>query len=127
MTLITIGTHKQIALWHLGLNPNIDGKLSTEKGRMCFLNLPLQILYFRDQVWEMEWNISGMTLATTGGDGVPTFLLLPWHNHPFNLKACMDDYGGIERCVFTVNSISDPINIEEPLQLEAPQPQPAQP
>ncbi|XP_058195638.1 uncharacterized protein LOC131311980 isoform X3 [Rhododendron vialii] len=109
MTLITIGTHKQIALWHLGLNPNIDGKLSTEK------------------VWEMEWNISGMTLATTGGDGVPTFLLLPWHNHPFNLKACMDDYGGIERCVFTVNSISDPINIEEPLQLEAPQPQPAQP
>ncbi|XP_058195637.1 protein SEH1-like isoform X2 [Rhododendron vialii] len=111
MTLITIGTHKQIALWHLGLNPNIDGKLSTEKGRMCFLNLPLQILYFRDQVWEMEWNISGMTLATTGGDGV----------------ACMDDYGGIERCVFTVNSISDPINIEEPLQLEAPQPQPAQP
>ncbi|XP_058218374.1 protein SEH1-like isoform X1 [Rhododendron vialii] len=70
MTLITTGTHKQIALWHLGLNPNIDGKLSTEKGRMCFLNLPLQILYFRDQVWEMEWNISGMTLATTGGDGV---------------------------------------------------------
>ncbi|XP_058218378.1 protein SEH1-like isoform X3 [Rhododendron vialii] len=52
MTLITTGTHKQIALWHLGLNPNIDGKLSTEK------------------VWEMEWNISGMTLATTGGDGV---------------------------------------------------------
>ncbi|KAG5531409.1 hypothetical protein RHGRI_026137 [Rhododendron griersonianum] len=50
--VITIGTHKQIAIWHLGLNPNLDGKLSTEK------------------VWEMEWNISGMTLATTEGDGV---------------------------------------------------------
>ncbi|KAI8557441.1 hypothetical protein RHMOL_Rhmol04G0011200 [Rhododendron molle] len=50
--VITTGTHKQIAIWHLGLNPNLDGKLSTEK------------------VWEMEWNISGMTLATTGVDGV---------------------------------------------------------
>ncbi|KAF7124609.1 hypothetical protein RHSIM_Rhsim12G0186200 [Rhododendron simsii] len=94
---------------------------------MCFLNRPLQILYFRDQVWEMEWNISRMTLATTRGDGVPTFLLPPRHNHPFNLKAYMDDYGGINRCVFTVNSISDPINIEEPPQLEALQPQTPQP
>ncbi|KAI8557440.1 hypothetical protein RHMOL_Rhmol04G0011200 [Rhododendron molle] len=68
--VITTGTHKQIAIWHLGLNPNLDGKLSTEKERMCFFNLSLQILYFRDQVWEMEWNISGMTLATTGVDGV---------------------------------------------------------
>ncbi|KAI8571048.1 hypothetical protein RHMOL_Rhmol01G0086800 [Rhododendron molle] len=50
--VITTGTHKQIPIWHLGLNPNLDGKLSTEK------------------VWKMEWNISGMTLATTGGDGV---------------------------------------------------------
>ncbi|KAF7124968.1 hypothetical protein RHSIM_Rhsim12G0186300 [Rhododendron simsii] len=29
--VITTGTHKQIAIWHLGLNPNLDGKLSTEK------------------------------------------------------------------------------------------------
>ncbi|XP_058226954.1 uncharacterized protein LOC131335557 [Rhododendron vialii] len=50
--VITTGTHKQITIWHLGLNPNLDGKLSTKK------------------VWEMEWNISGMTLATTEGDGV---------------------------------------------------------
>ncbi|KAI8523747.1 hypothetical protein RHMOL_Rhmol13G0096300 [Rhododendron molle] len=50
--VIITGTHKQIPIWHLGLNPNLDGKLSTEK------------------VWKMEWNISGMTLATTGGDGV---------------------------------------------------------
>ncbi|KAI8571051.1 hypothetical protein RHMOL_Rhmol01G0086800 [Rhododendron molle] len=96
--VITTGTHKQIPIWHLGLNPNLDGKLSTEKERMCFLNLSLQVLYFHDQVWKMEWNISGMTLATTGGDGVPTFLLPTWHKYPFNLKAYMDDYGGINDC-----------------------------
>ncbi|KAI8523751.1 hypothetical protein RHMOL_Rhmol13G0096300 [Rhododendron molle] len=78
--VIITGTHKQIPIWHLGLNPNLDGKLSTEK------------------VWKMEWNISGMTLATTGGDGVPTFLLPPWHNYPFNLKTYMDDYRGINNC-----------------------------
>ena len=25
---------------------------------------------FCDQVWQMEWDMSGMTLATTGSDGV---------------------------------------------------------
>ncbi|KAI8557439.1 hypothetical protein RHMOL_Rhmol04G0011200 [Rhododendron molle] len=78
--VITTGTHKQIAIWHLGLNPNLDGKLSTEKERMCFFNLSLQILYFRDQVWEMEWNISGMTLATTGVDGVVSNVELKRHS-----------------------------------------------
>ncbi|KAI8557443.1 hypothetical protein RHMOL_Rhmol04G0011200 [Rhododendron molle] len=60
--VITTGTHKQIAIWHLGLNPNLDGKLSTEK------------------VWEMEWNISGMTLATTGVDGVVSNVELKRHS-----------------------------------------------
>lgn len=27
-------------------------------------------MHFYDQVWQMEWDMSGMTLATTGNDGV---------------------------------------------------------
>ncbi|KAG5529255.1 hypothetical protein RHGRI_029825 [Rhododendron griersonianum] len=29
--IIAIATHRGIAIWHLGFNPKIDGKLSTEK------------------------------------------------------------------------------------------------
>ncbi|KAI8526803.1 hypothetical protein RHMOL_Rhmol12G0025200 [Rhododendron molle] len=44
-----------------------------------------------------------------------------------SLKAYVYDYRGINQCFFAVKSISDPIDAQEPLQLEAFQPQPPQP
>ncbi|KAE9459606.1 hypothetical protein C3L33_08492, partial [Rhododendron williamsianum] len=60
--VIAIATHKGIAIWHLGLNPDLDGRLSVEK--------VASLSGHEGGVWEMEWDMSGMTLATTGGDGV---------------------------------------------------------
>ncbi|RVW43179.1 Protein SEH1 [Vitis vinifera] len=60
--VIAVATHKGIAIWHLGLNPDIDGRLSVER---------VALLSGHDgEVWQMEWDMSGMTLATTGGDGM---------------------------------------------------------
>ncbi|KAL6979485.1 epoxide hydrolase, soluble (sEH) [Sarracenia purpurea var. burkii] len=61
--VIAIATHKGIAIWHLGLNPDLDGRLSVEK-------VALLSGYEGEKVWEMEWDMSGMTLATTGSDGM---------------------------------------------------------
>ncbi|XP_058224641.1 protein SEH1 [Rhododendron vialii] len=60
--VIATATHKGIAIWHLGLNPDLDGRLSVEK--------VASLSGHEGGVWEMEWDMSGMTLATTGGDGV---------------------------------------------------------
>lgn len=60
--LIAVATLKEIALWHLGLNPEQDGRLSQEK--------VASFSGHRGQVWQMEWDMSGMTLATTGSDGI---------------------------------------------------------
>ncbi|WCJ26477.1 Protein SEH1 [Euphorbia peplus] len=59
--IIAVATHKGIAIWHLGLNPDVDGRLSVEK--------VAALSGFEGEVWEMEWDMSGMTLATTGTDG----------------------------------------------------------
>ncbi|CAN6585917.1 unnamed protein product [Malus baccata var. baccata] len=59
--VIAIATHKGISIWHLGLNPDSDGRLSMEK---------IAVLSgHKGEVWQMEWDMSGMTLATTGNDG----------------------------------------------------------
>ncbi|XAR55123.1 hypothetical protein NMG60_11030522 [Bertholletia excelsa] len=60
--VIAIATKKGIALWHLVLNPEHDGKLSAEK--------VASLSGHKGEVWQMEWDMSGMTLATTGGDGM---------------------------------------------------------
>ncbi|XP_055821664.1 protein SEH1 [Solanum dulcamara] len=60
--LIAVATCKEIALWHVGSNPDSDGRLSVEKVAMLSTH--------DSKVWQMEWDMSGMTLATTGSDGV---------------------------------------------------------
>ncbi|XP_022843318.1 protein SEH1 [Olea europaea var. sylvestris] len=60
--LIAVATNKGIAIWHLGTNPDSNGRLFTEK---------VAVLSGHDgEVWQMEWDMSGMTLASTGSDGM---------------------------------------------------------
>ncbi|GER41490.1 transducin/WD40 repeat-like superfamily protein [Striga asiatica] len=60
--LIAVATQKGISIWHLGSEPDQDGRLSVQR---------VALLSGHDsEVWEMEWDMSGMTLATTGSDGV---------------------------------------------------------
>lgn len=60
--LIAVATQKGLSIWHLGSNPDPDGRLSVHR---------VALLSGHDnEVWEMEWDMSGMTLATTGSDGV---------------------------------------------------------
>ncbi|XP_014520091.1 protein SEH1 [Vigna radiata var. radiata] len=60
--IIAVATHKGLAIWHLGLNPDHDGRLPVE--RVALLS------GHQGMVWQMEWDMSGMTLATTGQDGM---------------------------------------------------------
>ncbi|OVA01931.1 WD40 repeat [Macleaya cordata] len=60
--VVAVATPKGIAIWHLGLNPENDGRLSVEKVAL--------LSGHEGEVWQMEWDMSGMTLATTGSDGV---------------------------------------------------------
>ncbi|KAK9145376.1 hypothetical protein Sjap_005279 [Stephania japonica] len=59
--VIAVATSKGIAIWHLGLNPDTDGKLSVEKVAL--------LSGHEGEVWQMEWDMSGMTLASAGSDG----------------------------------------------------------
>ncbi|XP_010266462.1 PREDICTED: protein SEH1-like isoform X1 [Nelumbo nucifera] len=60
--MVAVATSKGIVLWHLGLNPDADGRLPVEKVAL--------LSGHEGEVWQMEWDMSGMTLATTGSDGV---------------------------------------------------------
>ncbi|XP_057968865.1 protein SEH1 [Malania oleifera] len=60
--VIAVASQKGIAIWHLGLNPDDDGRLSVEKVAL--------LSGHEGEVWQMEWDMSGMTLASTGGDRV---------------------------------------------------------
>ncbi|EXC02929.1 Nucleoporin seh1 [Morus notabilis] len=59
--VIAVATHKAIALWHLGLIPDTDGRLSVEQVAL--------LSGHAGEMWQMEWDMSGMTLATSGSDG----------------------------------------------------------
>ncbi|XP_058100221.1 protein SEH1 [Magnolia sinica] len=60
--VVAVATSKGIAIWHLGLNPDTDGRLSVKK---------VALLSGHDgEVWQLEWDMSGMTLATVGSDGM---------------------------------------------------------
>ncbi|XP_047059165.1 protein SEH1-like [Lolium rigidum] len=60
--IIAVATCKGIAVWHVGFNPESDGRLSTENVAV----LPGH----NGEVWQLEWDMGGMTLASTGGDGM---------------------------------------------------------
>ncbi|CAK9163049.1 unnamed protein product [Ilex paraguariensis] len=60
--VIAIATHRGIAIWHMELKPDPGGRLSVEK---------VASLSGHDgEVWQMEWDMGGMTLATTANDGM---------------------------------------------------------
>nr|CAD1824053.1 unnamed protein product [Ananas comosus var. bracteatus] len=58
--IIAVATCKGIAVWHIGLNPESDGRLPTEKVAL--------LSGHDDEVWQLEWDMGGMTLASTGAD-----------------------------------------------------------
>ncbi|KAM7491472.1 hypothetical protein LguiA_034393 [Lonicera macranthoides] len=60
--VIAVATNKGIAIWHVGSEPDTSGRLSV--GRVALLS------GHKGEVWEMVWDMSGMTLASTGSDGV---------------------------------------------------------
>lgn len=60
--ILAVATCKGIAIWHIGLFPDTDGKLSVEKVAL--------LSGHEGEIWQMEWDMGGMTLASTGSDGV---------------------------------------------------------
>lgn len=60
--IIAVATCKGIAIWHIGLNADADGGPSTQN--IALLN------GHNGEVWQLEWDMGGMTLASTGGDGM---------------------------------------------------------
>ncbi|TKW15443.1 hypothetical protein SEVIR_5G236800v4 [Setaria viridis] len=60
--IIAVATCKGIAIWHIGSNTDSEGRPSTEN---------VALLSGHDgEVWQLEWDMGGMTLASTGGDGM---------------------------------------------------------
>ncbi|PKA66684.1 hypothetical protein AXF42_Ash003339 [Apostasia shenzhenica] len=60
--VIAVATCKGISIWHVGLNSEFDGKRPTEK---------ITLLSGHDgEIFQLEWDMSGMTLASTGDDGM---------------------------------------------------------
>ncbi|KAG4171831.1 Nucleoporin seh1-A [Gossypium arboreum] len=59
--VIATASQKGISVWRVGSTTDMDGRLSMEKVAL--------LSGHNSEVWQMEWDMSGMTLATTGGDG----------------------------------------------------------
>ncbi|VFQ67975.1 unnamed protein product [Cuscuta campestris] len=60
--VIAVSICNGIAIWHVGSEPDPDGRLTIER---------VALLSSHDnEVWQLEWDMSGMTLATTGSDGL---------------------------------------------------------
>ncbi|KAF8675999.1 hypothetical protein HU200_047502 [Digitaria exilis] len=60
--IIAVATCKGIAIWHIGLNTDPDGRPLAQ-------NVAL-LSGHNGEVWQLEWDMGGMTLASTGGDGM---------------------------------------------------------
>nr|CAB3477646.1 unnamed protein product [Digitaria exilis] len=60
--IIAVATCKGIAIWHIGLNTDPDGGPLAQ-------NVAL-LSGHNGEVWQLEWDMGGMTLASTGGDGM---------------------------------------------------------
>ncbi|KAL8238849.1 hypothetical protein R6Q59_015416 [Mikania micrantha] len=59
--LIAVAKSNGISIWKMASNPDLNGRLSVEKVGMLSSH--------DNEVWQMEWDMSGMTLATSGTDG----------------------------------------------------------
>ncbi|KAK1286232.1 hypothetical protein QJS10_CPB20g02051 [Acorus calamus] len=60
--IIAVATCKGIAIWHVEQQAGQDGRLSTKK---------VVLLSGHDgEIWQVEWDMSGMTLASTRADGM---------------------------------------------------------
>lgn len=83
--VIAVATCKGIAIWHVWLESETDQRLSSEKIAVLSGHV--------GEVWQLEWDICGMTLASTGGDGMVRLwqsnLNGVWHEH-----ATLDCGGG---------------------------------
>ncbi|XP_010553556.1 PREDICTED: protein SEH1 [Tarenaya hassleriana] len=60
--VVAVATSKGIGIWHVGLTPDMDGRLSVKKAA--------SLSGHEGEVREMEWDMSGMTLASSGSDGM---------------------------------------------------------
>ncbi|CAA7041882.1 unnamed protein product [Microthlaspi erraticum] len=60
--VVAVATHQGIGIWHVGLAPDLEGRLPVKKVS--------SLSGHQGEVWEMEWDMSGMTLASTGSDGM---------------------------------------------------------
>uniref|UniRef100_A0A1J3DQH8 Protein SEH1 n=1 Tax=Noccaea caerulescens TaxID=107243 RepID=A0A1J3DQH8_NOCCA len=60
--VVAVATHKGIGIWHVGLAPDLEGRLPVKKVS--------SLAGHQGEVWQMEWDMSGMTLASTGSDGM---------------------------------------------------------
>ncbi|CAH8255858.1 unnamed protein product [Arabidopsis lyrata] len=60
--VVAVATHKGIGIWHVGLAPDLEGRLPVKKVS--------SLSGHQGEVWQMEWDMSGMTLASTGSDGM---------------------------------------------------------
>ncbi|CAH2048340.1 unnamed protein product [Thlaspi arvense] len=60
--VVAVATQKGIGIWHVGLAPDREGRLPVKKAA--------SLSGHQGEVWQMEWDMSGMTLASTGSDGM---------------------------------------------------------
>lgn len=61
--IIAVATWKGIAIWHVDMNSDSSSEWNSCK--------KVALLSDHDsEVWQLEWDMSGMTLASTGGDGM---------------------------------------------------------
>ncbi|RWW16641.1 hypothetical protein BHE74_00021846 [Ensete ventricosum] len=81
--VIAVATCKGIAMWHVVLDPESNGRLTTEK--VALLPGHDGEVYNRYIVWQLEWDMGGMTLASTGSDGMVRLWQSNingiWHEH----------------------------------------------
>ncbi|KAI3504898.1 hypothetical protein L1887_26679 [Cichorium endivia] len=55
--LMAVATSKDISIWQMASNPDLDGRLFIEK----VVTFPCH----DNEVWQLEWDMNGMTLTTT--------------------------------------------------------------
>ncbi|KAK8941523.1 hypothetical protein KSP40_PGU010958 [Platanthera guangdongensis] len=82
--VIAVGTYKGIAIWHVWLESETDHRFSSEKIVLLSGHV--------GEIWQLEWDISCMTLVSTGDSMVRLWqsnLNGVWHEH-----ATLDCGGG---------------------------------
>uniref|UniRef100_A0A0D6R557 Anaphase-promoting complex subunit 4 WD40 domain-containing protein n=1 Tax=Araucaria cunninghamii TaxID=56994 RepID=A0A0D6R557_ARACU len=59
--LIAIASNKGVSIWHIELDPNTNER--------PLLNRVATLSGHLGEIWQMDWDMGGMTLATSGNDG----------------------------------------------------------